>query len=74
MKGPDGTPRKVKVADNGDGTFKASYVPDDCGQYKVNVKYGGKEVPHAPFSVTAQPTGKVASINRIKMTVQLQLI
>lgn len=47
------------MVDNGDGTFKASYVPDDCGQYKVNVKYGGKEVPHAPFSVTANPTGKV---------------
>jgi len=67
--GPDGTPRKVKVADNGDGTFKASYVPDDCGQYKVNVKYGGKEVPHAPFSVTAQPTGKA---DKCKITEGIQ--
>ena len=58
-QGPDGYPRKVKVVDNGDGTFKATYTPDDCGQYKVNVKYGGKEVPHAPFPVQAYATGKV---------------
>ena len=69
LQGPDGTPRKVKVVDNGDGTFKASYVPDDCGQYKVNVKYGGKEVPHAPFSVTANPTGKVTLINSMELDV-----
>lgn len=59
--GPDGYPRKVKVSDNGDGTFKATYTPDDLGQYKVNVKYGGKEVPHAPFNVQAHPTGKAES-------------
>ncbi|XP_023712514.1 filamin-A isoform X3 [Cryptotermes secundus] len=57
VKGPDGYPRKVKVADNGDGIFKATYIPDDCGRYKVSVKYGGKEVPHAPFQVQAFATG-----------------
>ncbi|XP_021916472.1 filamin-A isoform X3 [Zootermopsis nevadensis] len=57
VKGPDGYPRKVKVADNGDGTFKATYIPDDCGRYKVSVKYGGKEVPHSPFQVQAFATG-----------------
>jgi filamin len=57
VKGPDGYPRKVKLADNGDGTFKATYIPDDCGRYKVSVKYGGKEVPHSPFQVQALATG-----------------
>lgn len=57
VKGPDGYPRKVKLADNGDGTFKATYIPDDCGRYKVSVKYGGKEVPHSPFQVQAVATG-----------------
>lgn len=61
FKGPDGHPRKVKVSDNGDGTFKAAYTPDDLGNYKINVKYGGKEVPHAPFTVQALPTGKVGT-------------
>lgn len=64
-KGPDGYPRKVKVSDNGDGTFKATYTPDDLGQYKVNVKYGGKEVPHAPFNVQAVPTGKVKTSHNV---------
>jgi len=59
-QGPDGYPRKVKVSDNGDGTFKAVYTPDDLGPYKINVKYGGKEVPHAPFTVQANPTGRVS--------------
>lgn len=62
IQGPDGYPRKVKVADNGDGTFKATYIPDDCGRYKVSVKYGGKEVPHSPFQVQAFATGSVSKI------------
>ncbi|XP_066996805.1 filamin-A isoform X2 [Anabrus simplex] len=69
VKGPDGYPRKVKVADNGDGTFKATYVPDDCGRYKVTVKYGGKEVPHSPFQVQAYATG---SANMCKITEGIQ--
>lgn len=60
FQGPDGYPRKVKVADNGDGIFKATYIPDDCGRYKVSVKYGGKEVPHSPFQVQAFATGSVS--------------
>lgn len=60
VQGPDGYPRKVKLADNGDGTFKATYIPDDCGRYKVTVKYGGKEVPHSPFQVQAFATGSVS--------------
>lgn len=58
VTGPDGHPRKVKLVDNGDGTFSASYVPDDCGKYKVSVKYGDQEVGHAPFPVQAYATGK----------------
>lgn len=57
MQGPDNQPRKVKVLDNGDNTYKASYVPDDVGKYKVQVKYGGQEVPKSPFTITANPTG-----------------
>ncbi|XP_042868221.1 filamin-A-like isoform X2 [Penaeus japonicus] len=58
VTGPDGHPRKVKVVDNGDGTYSASYVPDDCGKYKVSVKYADQEVGHSPFPVQAYATGK----------------
>jgi len=57
-KGPDKVPRRVEVQDLGDGKYKATYLPDDCGRYKVNVKYGGKEVPGSPVSVQSVSTGK----------------
>ncbi|XP_011868572.1 PREDICTED: filamin-A isoform X1 [Vollenhovia emeryi] len=56
--GPDQVPRRVEVQDLGDGKYKATYLPDDCGRYKVNVKYGGKEVPGCPVNVQSVSTGK----------------
>ncbi|XP_069142482.1 filamin-A-like isoform X9 [Argopecten irradians] len=54
---PDGSFITPVVQDNGDGTFTVSYIPDDLGQYKINVKFGGKNVPNSPFKVKACPTG-----------------
>lgn len=34
-------------------------MPDDCGRYKVDVKYAGKDVPQAPFAVQAYAIGNV---------------
>ena len=59
LQGPDGHPRKVSVAPIGDGKYEASYVPDDCGKYKIDVTYGGEPVGNGPFSVQAYATGKV---------------
>ncbi|XP_044015833.1 filamin-A isoform X3 [Aphidius gifuensis] len=56
--GPDQQPRKVNVQNIDDGKYKATYVPDDCGRYKVNVKYGGKEVPGSPVNVQSVSTGQ----------------
>jgi filamin len=55
--GPDGNPRPVKISDNGDGTYSATYVPDDCGRYKIDVKYDGKEVTETPIPVQAYAIG-----------------
>ncbi|XP_065165587.1 filamin-A isoform X3 [Atheta coriaria] len=57
MKGPDGAVRPVEIRDNGDGTYNATFVPDDFGRYKFDVKYGGKNVPGAPFNVHAYAIG-----------------
>ncbi|XP_015599800.1 filamin-A isoform X2 [Cephus cinctus] len=70
--GPDQVPRNVEVQDIGDGKFKAKYLPDDCGRYKVNVKYGGKEVPGSPASVQSVSTGK-ADQCKIKEGIQRTL-
>ncbi|XP_058791414.1 filamin-A isoform X2 [Phymastichus coffea] len=70
--GPDQTPRKVGIQKIGDGKYKATYLPDDCGRYKVNVKYGGKEVPGSPVNVQSVSTGK-ADECKIKEGVQRTL-
>ncbi|XP_018396446.1 PREDICTED: filamin-A isoform X4 [Cyphomyrmex costatus] len=67
--GPDQVPRKVVVQDLGDGKYKATYLPDDCGRYKVNVKYGGKEVPCSPVTVQSTSTG-LADQCKIKEGIQ----
>uniref|UniRef100_T1IWF9 Sarcolemmal membrane-associated protein n=1 Tax=Strigamia maritima TaxID=126957 RepID=T1IWF9_STRMM len=69
VTGPDAFPRKVKVQDNADGTFKATYVPDDIGKYKINVKYGGQEVPFSPFNVDAHSIGQA---DKCKITEGMQ--
>ncbi|XP_075219680.1 filamin A protein cher isoform X2 [Lycorma delicatula] len=67
--GPDGYPRKVKVVESEDGKFTARYVPDDCGRYKVTVKYGGEEIPQSPVQVQAFATG---SAEKCKITEGIQ--
>ncbi|CAG0912726.1 unnamed protein product [Notodromas monacha] len=56
--GPDDQPRKVKVVEEPDGKHKATFVPDDVGDYKIKVKYGGEEVPHSPIKAKAHVVGK----------------
>lgn len=50
----------MKVAENADGTYKATFIPDDCGRYKVTCKYGGKEVPTSGTPIQAYAIGKVS--------------
>lgn len=45
----------VDVKDNGDGTYAGSYVPTVTGDFKLDVQFDGKEVPHSPFAVTVVP-------------------
>ena len=70
--GPDESPRKVNIQNIGEGKYKATYLPDDCGRYKVNVKYGGKEVPSSPVMVQSVSTGK-ADQCKIKEGIQQTL-
>ncbi|XP_072402901.1 filamin-A isoform X4 [Diabrotica undecimpunctata] len=55
--GPDGSQRPVKLTDNGDGTYSATFVPDDCGRYKLDAKYGDKEVLKTPIAIQAYAIG-----------------
>ncbi|KAL1436102.1 hypothetical protein MTO96_010848 [Rhipicephalus appendiculatus] len=55
VKGPDNVPRKARVVDNDDGTFRGQYVLSDVGKHQLSVKYGGKEVPGSPATLDSVP-------------------
>lgn len=46
----------MTCTDNEDGTFLCKYKPEVVGDYKIEVKFGNKEVPKSPFvsNVTAK--------------------
>ncbi|CAD1476979.1 unnamed protein product, partial [Heterotrigona itama] len=70
--GPDQVPRKVEIQNLANGKYKATYLPDDCGRYKVNVKYGDKEIPGCPINVQSVSTGKAEKC-KIKEGIQRTL-
>ncbi|XP_062316592.1 filamin-B [Osmerus eperlanus] len=53
----DGKAKKTSIQDNGDGTYKVSYVPDKVGRYTIVIKYGGDEIPTSPYRVRATTSG-----------------
>nr|CAH7756412.1 unnamed protein product [Callosobruchus chinensis] len=63
--GPDGNARKVTLEKQKDGTYDATFVPDDFGRYRFDVKYGGKEITKAPVFIQAFATGNA---ERCKIT------
>ncbi|KAK4872119.1 hypothetical protein RN001_016243 [Aquatica leii] len=71
--GPDGNLRPVKIIDNLDGTFGATFIPDDCGRYKVDVKYADKEVPRTPIPVQVYAVGNAEKC-KITEGIQKQLV
>ena len=59
---PTGSYVRPTIEDNGDGTYTVSYTPEDVGRYSISVKFGGDQVPGAPFSVKTQPTGDASKV------------
>lgn len=52
-----GRPVDVKVTEEGKDTFKCEYVAPVEGEYKVDVKFDGTEVPGSPFPVEVSKPG-----------------
>ncbi|XP_065067168.1 filamin-A-like isoform X4 [Rhopilema esculentum] len=46
---PSGKKDKVKVSDNGDGTYDIEYTPKELGVYTLDVTYENVPVPGSPF-------------------------
>lgn len=53
----DGKPKQPMIHDNGDGTYRVSYIPDRVGRYTIVIKYGGDDIPASPYRVRATATG-----------------
>ncbi|KAK1901828.1 hypothetical protein KUDE01_004793, partial [Dissostichus eleginoides] len=53
----DGKPRQPTIHDNGDGTYRVSYIPHRAGRYTIVIKYGGDDIPASPYRVRATATG-----------------
>ncbi|XP_077459894.1 filamin-B-like [Stigmatopora argus] len=54
---PDGKSKRPDIRDDGDGTYKVTYVPDRAGRYAIVVKYGGDHILDSPYRVRATATG-----------------
>nr|XP_061814514.1 filamin-B-like isoform X1 [Nerophis lumbriciformis] len=53
----DGKPKLPTIQDNGDDTYKVSYIPDRAGRYTIVIKYGGDDILDSPYRVQATATG-----------------
>ncbi|XP_076600524.1 filamin B a isoform X2 [Chaetodon auriga] len=53
----DGKPKQPSIHDNGDGTYRVSYIPDRAGRYTIVIKYGGDDIPASPYRVRATASG-----------------
>ncbi|TRY66792.1 hypothetical protein DNTS_009583 [Danionella cerebrum] len=53
----DGKLKKASIHDNGNGTYKVSYVPDVVGRYTIVIKYGGDEISTSPYRVRVMAAG-----------------
>lgn len=62
IQGPDGRYLQPRIKDNGDGTATVTYTPTEVGKHAVNVKYGGQDVPGAPFVVKTDATGDASKV------------
>jgi len=50
-----------------DGTYTVTYTPEEVAMYAVNVKYGGQQVPNAPFNIKTTPTGNANLVSATSM-------
>lgn len=57
LQDQDGKLKQPTIHDNGDGTYRVSYVPDRAGRYTIVIKYGGDDIPASPYRVRATATG-----------------
>jgi len=65
--GPD-----VKVTDNGNGTYTASFDALDAGKYEIAVEYKGKGISGSPFKLTVLEEPVSGTLSSVTVMFQLR--
>jgi filamin len=53
VQGPSG-PVPAQIKDNGDGSYKVTYAPNEAGQHRIDVTLRGKPVAKSPYHVNVK--------------------
>eukprot|EP01114_Cavostelium_apophysatum_P014354 TRINITY_DN369_c0_g1_i1.p1 TRINITY_DN369_c0_g1~~TRINITY_DN369_c0_g1_i1.p1 ORF type:complete len:755 (+),score=260.59 TRINITY_DN369_c0_g1_i1:68-2332(+) len=53
VQGPNG-PVPATIKDNGDGTYKVDYKPNDAGKHRIDVTLKGQPVAKSPYTVNVK--------------------
>ncbi|BFZ10498.1 hypothetical protein BsWGS_13537 [Bradybaena similaris] len=64
LRGPGKSP--IKLKDNKDGTFEASYVPSLPGDYIVNVTHAGRPIQETPFKATIKASTTELDVSGVR--------
>lgn len=60
IEGP--TEAKMSCKDNRDGTCTVEYIPDEIGEYEINIKFDNKPIPGSPFRI---PVGALVDPSKV---------
>ena len=61
VKDPHGATIPAKCVDNRNGTYSCEYLPQEVGDYIVNITLQGQNVAQAPYKVNIEENSKMAS-------------
>jgi len=71
VQGPSG-PVPAQIKDNGDGTYKVTYAPEEAGQHRIDVTLRGKPVAKSPYHVNVKEGADhhKSSVGEVTFTIQ----
>ena len=52
----------VEVDDHDDGTATVKFLPQEAGQYKINIEFAGEAIPGAPFTALFIPETDISKV------------
>ncbi|XP_065178299.1 filamin-C-like [Sycon ciliatum] len=60
---------KFNLHDNGDGTYKATYIPSAVGEHSFDITYADEPIPGSPFSITVDADMDVTAVRVQELTI-----